>query len=253
MKPYFDSFDEKLSQGLQDAANSIALPDRDQVWAEISAKLEGNSRKTGIPAFRKLAASAAILTLLLTGMFTVAGDQVLADFRFFQTIKSFFSNAGNISGVTRTGDKVPAVGNQNIAEKSGEKALCSLEEARQLLDYAIAVPGYVPASYTLSGVLIREKENSLSPVELHYVESESGNVLIVEETLINQTSSFSYNFRSNEAETSAVEVNEYDATLIYFENTGVRKLLWQTTEKYYIVSANLDEEAINEVARSLGK
>jgi len=237
MSPYFEDFDKELSQGLKEAANSIVSPDRNEVWTGISREI-------------------GILIVLLTGLFAVAGDYALADFRFFQTIKSIVSNVVNISGVTRTANEVPDVGsqiNQNIEEKSGEKALFSIDEARQSLDYDIAVPGYVPASYTLEGVSIRENKNSLSPVELHYIDSVSGKELIVDENPIRQVTSFSYNFRSNDAENSTVEINEYEATLIYFEKTGGRKLLWQTSETYYILSASLNEEEIVKVAESLNK
>lgn len=146
---------------------------------------------------------------------------------------------------------MPVAGNQNIEEKDGVKALSSLEEARHSVGYAIALPGYVPASYTLSGVIIREIDDPMSPVELHYMDAVSGNELIVEEKPIDQTSSFSYNFRSNDAQTSTLNINENEATLIYLENTGFRKLLWQTQETYYIVSASLNEEEIIKVAQSL--
>ncbi len=251
MKHYFDSFDAELSQGLQEAASRIVSPDKDEVWADISRKIEGINRKEGIPVLKKLAAAAAVLILLLTGVFAAAGDYALADFRFFKTIKSVFSNVVSISGVTRTDNEVPTVSNQNIVENNDEKALCSLEEARQSLDYDIAVPGYIPTSYTLDRVFIRENKNSLSPVELHYKDSVSGNELIIDESPISQATSFSYNFRSNDAETSTVQVSEYEATLIYFKNTGIRKLLWQTQDKYYIVSADLDEKEIMAVASSL--
>ncbi len=69
----------------------------------------------------------------------------------------------------------------------------------------------------------------------------------------NVPTSFSYNFRSNQAESSTVKINEYEATLIYFEKTGLRKLLWQTPDRYYIISASLSEENILKVAKSLGK
>jgi sarcosine oxidase gamma subunit len=39
----------------------------------------------------------------------------------------------------------------------------------------------------------------------------------------------------------------------YFEKTGLRKLLWQTPDRYYIISANISEEDILKVAKSLGK
>ncbi len=253
MNLYFNSFDEELAQKLQTAANSIVPPDRDEVWAKISADIEESNRKAGIPVFRKFAAVAAVLILLLTAVFTV-GDYVLADFRFFQTIKSAFCNVVNISGVTQTRDETPAVGdqkNENKDEQDGENALCSLGEARQTLNYNIAVPNYVPASYTLNGVFIKDKNSNLSPVELHYIDSVTGNELIVDECPISQVTSFSFNFRSNDAKTLNVEINEYEATLIYFDNTDLRILLWQTPERYYIVTANLDEEEIIEVAKSL--
>ncbi len=250
MKTYFDDFDRELSQGLKETANSIIPPDKDQVWSDISREIESINNKTNISIFKKLAAAAAILMVLLTGLLAV-GDNALADFRFFRAIKSVINNVVSISGVTQTNNSIPVIDNTNIEQNGNNKDLYSLEEARHLLDYEIVLPGYIPATYTLYGIYIRGLD-SLSPAELHYVDS-IGNELIIDENLIDQPTSFSYNFRSNEAESSTVKINEYEATLIYFEKTGLRKLLWQTPDRYYIISASLSEEDILKLAKSLGK
>jgi hypothetical protein len=44
-----------------------------------------------------------------------------------------------------------------------------------------------------------------------------------------------------------------EAALIYFEKTDRRKLLWQTSQMYFIVSAGLSEEEIIKMGESLGK
>ncbi len=251
MKHYFDSFENELAQGLKEAASRMVPPDKDEVWADISRKIEAINKKKGIPAFKKFAVAAVLTIFFLAGVFAVASDHALADFRFFQTIKSVFRNVVSISGATRADNEIPVVSKQDMVENTGEKALYSLKETQKLLEYDIAVPAYVPSSYTLNGVFVRENKNRLSPVELHYIDSISGNEMIIDESPISQTASFSYNFRSNDTDTSTVQVSGYEATLVYFQNTEGRRLLWQTSDKYYIISAGLDEEEIMAVAESL--
>lgn len=253
MKPYMDSFERELSQVLKESAGRILTPDKKEVWAEIEREIQGNHKKTAAPVFKKLAAVAAILIFLLTGVLFITGDYALADLRFFQTIKSVFGNVVNISGASHSGNKVPVNEKRAIDEKTDEKILYSIKEAGKSLAYEIAVPGYVPEAYELAGVFVREVTDSLSPVELHYIDASSGKEIIIDENPINTVTAFSYNFRSNNAQMSTVQLNESEATLLYFEKTGIRKLFWQTSQMYYIVSAGLSEEELIKLGEALDK
>ncbi len=193
----------------------------------------------------------ALVLILSGGLFIGAGDHVIADLRFFQTIKTLAGNVASIAGVARTGNNVPTHGNQGAEEKMIEKELSTLKKARELLAYDILVPEYIPEDYALKGVYITEKADALSPLELHYLHSESGKILTIDETPASKVSSFSYNYRSNDAELSNVQINGSEATLIFFPKTGVRRLIWQTSAIYFMVSGDLCAEEICKVAESL--
>lgn len=250
MNPFLDNFDTEITLGLEEAAQNIVAPDRDQVWSDILNEIEGINRKAGNHNLRKCAVAVALFTILITGLFAVADDDALADLRLFQTIKSVISNVVSISGVTRTSDEVPVIITHNPDADNSEMDLYTIEQAQQFLAYDIAIPDYVPPTYTLSGVFIREKNDNLSPAELRYIDP-SGVELIVDENPVSQVTSFSYSFRNNDAEHSAVRVNDCEATLIYFKKTGLRKLLWESSDKYYIISASIAEREILKVAESL--
>ena len=253
MSPYMDSFEKELSRVLKESADRIAPPDTNEVWAEIERKIQEKNKKPAVPVFKKFAAAVVLLIFLLTAVLSVTGDYALADFKFFQTVKSVVGNVVNISGVSHGGRELPADSNPEINGMTGEKKLCSLEEAQNLLAYEIAVPGYVPEAYELAGVFVREETDTLSPVELHYIDSSSGKEIEIDENPINRGSAFSYNFRSNDAQMSTIKLNKSEATLIYFKKTDRRKLLWQTSQMYFIVSAGLSEEEIIKLGKLLGE
>jgi hypothetical protein len=252
MKPYMDSFEREFSQELKESADKIVPPDKNEVWAEIEREIQRNHKKPVIPAFKKLLAVASLFIFFLTGVLVVTGDYVLADLRIFQTIKSVFGNVVSISGVSHSGNEVPVNKYHGIDEKSAEKKMYSIKEARQLLAYEIVIPGYVPEAYELAGVFVREETDRLSPVELHYIDP-AEKAIVINENPIDANTAFSYNFRSNNAQVSTVQLNESEATLVYSEKTGLRKLFWQTSQMYYIVSGAISEEEIIKVGESLDK
>jgi len=74
---------------------------------------------------------------------------------------------------------------------------------------------------------------------LHAKRKKGKKSLVINENHIVRITAFSYNFRSNDAETNGSE-----ATLIYFKTTDIRKVIWQTSQMYYIIEDTLTEEEI---------
>lgn len=253
MNRSMDSFDKELSKALKEFASSISAPDKDEVWAEILQETKSKTFKPKTPIFKKWAIAMTIILILLGGLFANTGNHAVADFRFFQIIKTVIGNVASIAGVARTGNNVPALGNQGVEETITKKSLCTLKEAQESLSYDILLPKYVPEAYALIGVYISEKKDTLSSIELHYLHSESGKELVIDETPASRISAFSYNYRSNDAEQSNVQINGCEATLIFFQKTGVRRLIWQTSTMYFMVSSDLNEEEITNVSESLSQ
>jgi len=126
-----------------------------------------------------------------------------------------------------------------------------LDKAQQLLGYNIVLPKFLPEGYELAGIFVRQENDSMSPVDLHYNDNHGEESLIINENPIVNATAFSYNFRNNDAETRTVNINSSEATLIYFEATGIRKIIWQTTQMYYVIEGSLIEEEIIKIAKSI--
>ncbi|MBC7076669.1 MAG: DUF4367 domain-containing protein, partial [Syntrophomonadaceae bacterium] len=146
---------------------------------------------------------------------------------------------------------VPVENNPVEINSVREKEFYSLDKAQQLLGYNIVLPKFLPEGYELAGIFVRQENDSMSPVDLHYNDNHGEESLIINENPIVNATAFSYNFRNNDAETRTVNINSSEATLIYFEATGIRKIIWQTTQMYYVIEGSLTEEEIIKIAKSI--
>jgi len=120
-----------------------------------------------------------------------------------------------------------------------------------MLDYKIDLPTYITDGYQLTGVFIRDKDTKMSSVELKYEAGKDGAFFTIEETPVTRPTAFSFNFRKNDAEVKTVDLNGFEATLIYFKKNGTRQLMWHTPVMYYNISGPLAEEEIINVGGSI--
>jgi len=246
-----DYFDKKLSVELRKAAEEITPPDKAEVWTEIEKEIKAFIKRQKAPILKKYISAAIVLILLFASVFLVAGNDLYAESSFFQTVKSVLNNIVNISGSGQTGNEVPVENSPVEINSVREKEFYSLDKAQQLLGYNIVLPKFLPEGYELAGIFVRQENDSMSPVDLHYNDNHGEESLIINENPIVNATAFSYNFRNNDAETRTVNINSSEATLIYFEATGIRKIIWQTTQMYYVIEGGLIEEEIIKIAKSI--
>jgi len=249
MSEYKDEFDIYFSEQIKKIADDIKPPDKKRIWENIKKELNIYKQRKKQMWKRRALAVAAVLIVFFIGFAAGAGNSAFAGHGFFKTIKSFFGNVVNISGITQTGQDLSR--EQEEINAVGEKNYYTLDEAQKMLDYKIDLPTYITDGYQLAGVFVRDKDTRMSSVELKYEAGKDGAFFTIEETPVTRPTAFSFNFRNNDAEVKTVDLNGFEATLIYFKKNGTRQLMWHTPAMYYNVSGPLAEEEIINVGGSI--
>ncbi|MBA1335676.1 MAG: hypothetical protein HPY66_1303 [Firmicutes bacterium] len=246
----YDDVDRMLAEAIKREGEKIIPPDKDEVWAEISRRLDRAYERRKKVRFKKIVAVAALTLVIFIGTSILFAHDGRAYFHVFKTFKTLWGNVFNITGFSDTGKVNADESNIEIIDRVTEKDLQGLDAAQRYLDYSIAVPDFIPDRYRFLGVYIRTKDSGFSPIELIYGDDEENYVYITQKPLI-QPSSLSYNFRSNDAEVKDVEVNGNEAVMIYFGNSGMRQLMWQTPVNYFTINGPLTEDEIIEIGSSM--
>jgi hypothetical protein len=91
----------------------------------------------------------------------------------------------------------------------------------------------------------------MSPVQLLFNDIQFNNSMTIDQQPIIQSTAFTHNFRKNDTEVKTLELNGFEATLIYFNRTGTRQLMWQSPAMYYLISGPLSEDEIIRIGRSI--
>jgi hypothetical protein len=251
MKEYKDEFDIYFSEQIRKIADDIVSPDKKRIWPKIKKELNVSKKVKKQVWVKRTLAAAAVLLVFFMGFVAGTGNNAFAGHGFFKTIKSFFGNVVNISGITQTGNDL--LHGQEETNAVSEKTYRSPVEAQKMLDYEIVFPAYIPDGYRLSGVFIRDENSRMSSIELKYEASNDDRYFTIEETPVTKPTAFSYNFRKNNTDVKTVYLNGIEATLIWFKKNDTRQLLWHTPVMYYNISGSLAEEEIISIGKSINK
>ncbi|MDK2879326.1 MAG: hypothetical protein PWR06_2042 [Thermoanaerobacteraceae bacterium] len=91
----------------------------------------------------------------------------------------------------------------------------------------------------------------MSSIELKYEASNNDRYFTIEETPVTRPTAFFYNFRKNDTDVKTVDLNDFEATLIWFKDNDTRQLLWHTPAMLYSISGPLAEEEIISIGKSI--
>ncbi|MCF6097769.1 DUF4367 domain-containing protein [Thermovorax subterraneus] len=130
---------------------------------------------------------------------------------------------------------------ENIAQDS-------VQEAFWAVGFQIAVPEYLPKGYDFYGAKI--PDGGKDSVILIYKKGTEEELRIEEFSTVRE-SAFSHNFRINDAEIKDLSIKGSEATLIHFNKSGLRQLLYEKGSIYFIITGRLSEEDIIRVAESM--
>ncbi|RKL61731.1 DUF4367 domain-containing protein [Thermoanaerobacteraceae bacterium SP2] len=249
MKEYKDEFDMYFSEQIKKISDDIISPDKKRIWLKIKKELNVSKKVKKQVWVKRTLAAAAVLLVFFMGFVAGTGNSAFAGHGFFKTIKSFFGNVVNISGITQTGNDL--LHGQEETNAVSEKTYRSPVEAQKMLDYEIVFPAYIPDGYRLSGVFIRDENSRMSSIELKYEASNNDRYFTIEETPVTKPTAFSYNFRKNNTDVKTVYLNGIEATLIWFKKNDTRQLLWHTPAMFYSISGPLAEEEIISIGKSI--
>lgn len=249
MSEYKDEFDIYFSEQIKKIADDITPPDKKRIWENIKKELNIYKKRKKQMWVKRALTAAAVLIVFFIGFAAGTGNSAFADHGFFKTIKSFFGNVVNISGITQTSQDLSQ--EQEEINVVGEKNYYTLDDAQKMLDYKIGLPTYVTDGYRLAGVFIRDKDTRMSSVELKYESGENGASFTIEETPVTRSTAFSFNFRKNDAEVKTLDLNGFEATLIYFKKNASRQLMWHTPTMHYNICGSLTEEEIINIGGSI--
>ncbi|HHW03496.1 MAG TPA: DUF4367 domain-containing protein [Thermoanaerobacterales bacterium] len=249
MKEYKDEFDMYFSEQIKKISDDIVSPDKKRIWLKIKKELSVSKKVKKQVWVKMVLAAAAVLLVFFTGFVAGMGNSAFAGHGFFKTIKSFFGNVVNISGITQTGKDI--LQGQEEINAVREKTYRSPDEVQKMLDYEIVLPAYIPDGYRLFGVFIRDESSRMSSIELKYEASNDDRYFTIEETPVTRPTAFSYNFRKNDTDVKTVYLNGIEATLIWFKNNDTRQLLWHTPAMFYSISGPLAEEEIINIGSSI--
>ncbi len=118
-------------------------------------------------------------------------------------------------------------------------------------DYNIDLPGYVPEGYKFIGMYMRNTASRMSPVQLLFGNNQNDDYITIDQKPVTKPSSFIHNFRNNDAGVKQVDINGYQAVLVYFKNNDTRQLMWQSPAIYFMTSGPITEEDIINLGSSM--
>jgi hypothetical protein len=203
--------------------------------------------------FSRLILVATLALFLLSAIMVTTPNAANAEFWVFKTLKNIFHEITTIlvfTGNKDLNDNIPEKNEHNTAPSpAGIKQLISLSEAVNQIGYPILLPKSVPDRYTLSGIFIENSGEKMSSIEVHYSAGDKDDIFVITQSPLFEDSGFSFNFRTNDAETKNIIINGLEATLLIYRDRT--QLLWQQQVIYYMITGPLTEDEIIAIATSL--
>ncbi|MCL6478117.1 MAG: DUF4367 domain-containing protein [Peptococcaceae bacterium] len=260
MKQYSEAeLDKIIRETVREMVDSITPPPLEESWARFEKKLREQQKnspaeKRKIPLSLKLAAAAGFI-VILAGALSISfpvkaraiGDKIL------YTVESLLSGTQmNIKTTYRHNepDQPPPPPETGFREVYiGEEQVVSLEEAKTVSPFPVAVPRYVPAGYGLDQVKYHKLVEPIARVTLSYT-GPNLNYFEIEETNVPEGYTQGYGYDTEDAVVEDVKVGNNIAKLIVFKNDEIR-LTWINQDVLYTMEGRIAKEEALKVARSL--
>lgn len=241
---------------------SAAPPPLEESWARLQKKMKeredlsgkqctSKQKKKNLLSFR-LAAIVGIIMLLATASYiyfpanaTAVGERIVST---VQTILT--GTQANMRTSYKHNEPGQAPPPDTFKEiPIGQERIVSLEEARSVCPFPLAIPGYVPAGYKLVQVRVQEMVKPIVNLKLQY-SGHNLNPFVLSET--NAPGSFTrgYGYDIEDATVQDVKIGGSTGKMIIFKNKDI-KISWIRQGIVYELNGKIPKEEALKIVNSL--
>lgn len=245
--------DELIKQAIEEEYSNVPAPPKgkEQTWNEISAKIPRektqSSRKSVFPLV------SAVFALLIVGTTIFNTSSLTA----FEWMKEFFVYQDGSTAKFQSGSRPPDNSEMGppsskefvVLDGKSETKTVSHSEAKDLADFSIRIPTYLPEGYSEKEARVNCFNDTCESVTLIYKNSDEKLLKIDQQYF--QGAYGSGSTISNVVETKEVKVNGTKAVLIITSHENLKFLKWSTYSMEVSMDGYLTEEEMIKVAESL--
>ncbi|MDG5790164.1 DUF4367 domain-containing protein [Evansella sp. AB-P1] len=242
-------FDNEIKELLnEEYKNPIAPPlSKEKNWESIQNKM--NRPKKNNNKLKAVMAACIAATVISLSVFLPQGSAsnwITSLITQTQGVHThLFGNVGGSSDTPSTPPKVEQH-NADISEK-----IVSLDEAKQLVNFDIAIPDYLPAEYHLQNVTVHLIENERSnSIVLNYISSRNEE-LTIEQVNGESGVAFYHGFNNENMELTELTINSLPATIIKLKDDS-KKLYWISSDEIvFTIQGFLNEKELIRIVESI--
>jgi hypothetical protein len=221
-----------------------------EVWEKVIKRLRKQRRLDILKRLKPVIAACA-LVVLLSGLFTVFNEPVMAlTNKFIKTIVEITDNTIRIHKKVvsiEDKDKEDYFFGRNIEDPR-------IGEVQKKIHFKLLIPEYIPDSFKLSGVDVLNKYEKKETVTMLYIkiteEGKKDSFQITQRSFPND-SEVTMNIQKDENTTiEHMNINGIECTLISYDKT-TNALLWDEGNKSGEIAGTISKEDIIKVAKSM--
>lgn len=240
---------------VEDAYNSIEIPDPAESWPRMLARLEERRRKRSWMKRLQVVAGVVIVAFVIEGTMTTDIPKSYANVStLFREVKErfvgyFFNRPDEQAGTVAMTSPPPG----DMAASATVPEETTVEDAARKLNFPLLQPGYLPNSFALDVVRIfREPDGQYRNVYLEY-SNRDGNIFKISERVIDPDSTVvKSDIAAGAGTIKETTVNGTQAILVILSEEHSTYLEWLNDNHVKVtVSGKLTENEIMDIAKSL--
>lgn len=250
--------DKIIQETVREMVDSVTPPPLEESWARFEKKFieqqKTYHKKRRKLLFLRLAASAGVI-IFLSGAFAVlfpvksraVGEKILS------TVENLISPTQmNIRTGYRHNDplEIPPPPKDGLTEVHIEQErIVSLEEAKTLSPFPVAIPYYIPDGYTIDQVKFQPMIKPVARVSLKYNGPDS-KYFVLEEMNVPEGYVQGYGYDIEDAAVKDVKVGNSAGKLILFKNDRIR-ITWLNQSVLFTLEGKISEDEALKIAGSI--
>ena len=242
-----DLMDILIKNALAETMEEIHVPPMEDTWKHIEERIQ--ERKKKLPLYKK---SLAVAVLLLIGVVVGSGLNHEGYANYFRTMNIFTSITDQAITV-QMHNKMP----DEMKDKKGtppveeeeklEDVEMSIEDVRDVANFQMQEPTYMPEGYPLEKVILTSFGKKTIQVKILYGKEDSG-IELLQQPLYGQYAA-SININPKYGRVLEKRVNGLNYMILEFVN-GEVKIHWDRNEVKFTLRGNLEREEMLKIAAS---
>jgi len=251
--------DPKLKEMLKRDHASVEIPNGEESWLQVQAKINKISRRKMLLRRVKLTAAiiacSFVISFLISTNFPTAYAKFASLFKKIQgdIIEIFYEAPDRDSGRAKTSppEEGPSESTTPVGSYAPEKT--SLVEAKNKMAFSLLIPSYMPEKFSLDAVFITKETNgTYNDAYFEYL-NEVGELLKIGQRKIGgKTGALKTDFNKDSGDFFDVIIGENPAILFVDRNGSITSLEWLTKDRIKVyISGPISKEDIIKVGTSL--